>query len=137
MSTALSLGARLARVAALRGVIDTDGGKMLFCAGAPPAAPEDALVDAPLATVPLATPTCGTVSATGTPLAVATLSLTPASALAAMAGLVGFVRITDGAGAGVMDLPAGLPGSGMPVILSALQLYAGGEVQILSCLIQE
>ena len=134
--TRLSLSARLARVTALRSVIDASGGgNMLFCAGTMPAAPEDTLTAIVLATMPLATPACGTVSES--PATVATLSLTPASVLAASAGVVDFVRITDGAGGGVMDLPAGLADSGMPVILSALQVYSGGEVQLLSCLIQE
>ena len=68
---------------------------------------------------------------------VALLSLTPVSALASLQGVVGFVRIADGAGAGIVDLRAGLPGSDLPVILSALQLYVGGEVKLLSCLISE
>ena len=82
--TQLSLSARLARVTALRSVIDASGGgKMLFCAGTMPAAPEDTLTAIVLATMPLATPACGTVSES--PATVATLSLTPASVLAASA----------------------------------------------------
>ena len=55
--TQLSLSARLARVTALRSEIDASGGgKMLFCAGTMPAAPEDTLTAIVLATMPLATP---------------------------------------------------------------------------------
>ena len=91
-----------------------------------------------LATLPLDTPTSGSVDVAGeAPALLALLSLTPVSGLASAQGLVGFARIADGAGVGIVDLRAGPPGSELPVILSALQLYMGGEVKLLSCLISE
>ena len=143
MSEPLSLAARLARVIALRSMIDAHGGgKMFFYeaigAGVLPPTPETAVTTAPLATLPLDTPTSGTVDTAGEATAlVALLSLTPVSALASLQGVVGFVRIADGAGAGIVDLRAGPPGSDLPVILSAMQMYTGGEVKLLSCLISE
>ena len=143
MSAPLSLAARLARVIALRGMIDAHGGgQMLFYeaigADVLPSTPETAITAAPLATLPLDTPTSGTVDVAGeAPALLALLSLTPVSALASAQGLVGFARIADGAGVGIVDLRAGPPGSELPVILSALQLYMGGEVRLLSCLIDE
>ena len=143
MSAPLSLAVRLARVIATRDMIDAHGGGQLLFYEAIgtdvlPPTPETAITGAPLATLPLSIPTSGTVDTAGeAPALVALLSLTPVSALASLQGLVGFVRIADGAGAGIVDLRAGPPGSELPVILSALQLYVGGEVKLLSCLIFE
>ena len=139
----LSLAARLARVIALRGVIDAHGGgQMLFYeaigADVLPPTPETVITAAPLATLPLDTPPSGSVDVAGeAPALLALLSLTPVSGLASAQGLVGFARIADGAGVGIVDLRAGPQGSELPVILSALQLYMGGEVKLLSCLISE
>lgn len=133
MSVLLSLVARQARLTALRDVIDAGGGKMRFYTGSAPATPETASAETLLATVPLAAPS-GSIGASG---AVATLTLTPAAALAGVAGIVGWVRVANGAGNGVMDLSVGLAGSGLPVIMSDVQVYAGGEVQVVSCVIAE
>ena len=143
MSAPLSLAARLARVIALRDMIDAHGGGQMLFYGAIgtdvlPSTPETVITAAPLATLPLDTPTSGAVDVAGeAPALLALLSLTPVSGLASAQGLVGFARIADGAGVGIVDLRAGPPGSELPVILSAMQLYTGGEVKLLSCLISE
>lgn len=133
--TVLSLAARMARVTALRQVIDGEGGgQMLLCEGAPPATPDTALSSATLAVLALASPHCGMVEDID---GVATLTVEPGTTLAIAMGTVGFVRVADGAGNGVMDLLAGTVGSGMPAILKALTVYAGGEVKLMSCRIRE
>lgn len=56
-----------------------------------------------------------------------------ASGLEAMVladGVPAWVRLLDGAGAWVMDMDAGGVGSGVAVIVSPAQLYAGGTARI-------
>lgn len=132
MTTPLSLAARLARITATRTVLD--GGSARFHSGALPATPDTAIAEPPLATVPLAAPTSGAVSDVD---GFATLTLTPVSALASAMGQVGFVRLADASGNGVMDLAAGLEGSGAPAIVNTLNVFTGGEVSLISCVIDE
>lgn len=135
MTTQLSLIARQAELLGLRDALDVGGAKMLFYTNAPPALPDTATAEALLGTIMLATP-CGTLGETGTGPVFSTLSLTvPQSALAAATGVIGWARLANGAGDGFMDLPVGLAGSGMPVIVNTQQVYAGGEIRLVSCLI--
>lgn len=135
MSVPLSLAARLSRVAAVRAEIDAQGGGQLrIYDGAIPASPEAAPTGTLLALLYLTTPACGSVSEAA---GLATLSLTPVTALAAAGGIASFGRLTNGLGAGVVDLPAGTDSSGAPMVLNALQLWQGGEVQLLSCIVDE
>lgn len=132
MSALLSLAARQARLLALRGLLD--GGAMRLYPGVPPATPETASTETLLGTVALPSP-AGGIGASG---ATATLTLsTPLVATVDATGVIGWVRFCDSAGAGVLDLPAGAVGSGMPVVVSNTQVYAGGEVQLLSCVMVE
>jgi hypothetical protein len=132
MTTPLSLIARQAELTGLRNALDIGGGKMAFYTNAPPATPDTATAETLLGTIPLAT-LSGTVGAAG---ALATLTLAvPQVATAVSTGVIGFVRLTNGAGAGFMDLSVGLAGSGLPVIVNATQVYAGGELQLISCVI--
>lgn len=132
MTTPLSLVARKAELTGLRNALDVGGAKALFYTGAVPTLPDDTSTGTLLGTIALAA-TSGVVGAVGL---LATLSLTvPQVALASATGQIGFVRLVNGAGDGFMDLPAGVAGSGMPVIVNATQVYAGGELQLVSCVI--
>lgn len=125
----LSLDARRARLLAIRDKIDSAGGGALHVFGGVQPSMGAAAAAAPLLIVDL-----GVVSfelhATE-----ASMSLT-ASGHVAISGVPTWVRFVDGAGVAVMDLPAGLPGSGMPVIVSdgeeppSRQLWTGGLVNV-------
>ena len=130
--TPLSLIARKAELTGLRNGMDAGGAQMLFYTGAPPARPDDATSETLLGANPLAA-TSGTVGASGD-LATLTLS-TPRVVPASATGQIGFARLVNGAGDGFMDLLAGVAGSGMPVILNTLQVYANGEIQLIACVI--
>lgn len=138
MST-LSLVARQARLLALRDLMDAGGAELWFYTGsAVPTTPETATAETFLGAVTLATPS-GAIGAAGT---VATWTLTvPRVNAATTTGVVGWVRFVDGSGNGVLDLLAGAAdGTYSPprqVLLSDLQVYAGGEIQLLSCVISE
>jgi hypothetical protein len=132
MTTPLSLTARKAELTGLRNGLDAGGGKALFYTGIPPALPDSATAETLLGTIALAA-TSGVVGASG---ALATLTLAvPQVASAIVQGDIGFVRLVNGAGDGFMDLPVGVAGSGMPVIVNATQVYTGGELQFVSCVI--
>lgn len=139
----LSLAARQARLLALRDLIDVGGAELWFYTGAAvPATPETATLETFLGAVTLAAPS-GAIGAAGN---VATWTLTvPRVNAATTTGVVGWVRFVDGGGNGVLDLLAGAAaaaaaGTYSPprqVLLSDLQVYAGGEIQLLSCVISE
>lgn len=132
MTTPLSLIARKAELLGLRDGLDVGGAKGLFYTNSPPALPDDATAETLLGTLTLASPS-GAIGNTGT---VATLTLTVPQTTSAVAdGLIGWLRLTNFAGAGFMDLPAGLAGSGLPVIVNALQVYTGGQIDLVSCVI--
>lgn len=138
MTVLLSLAARQARLLGLRGVID--GGAMRFYANTPPAKPEDPPSQTLLASVQLADP-AGSIGAIG-PLALLAFNV-PIVDLVSTTGLVGWVRLVDHTGAGIMDLPVGLASGDYsttpapPVLLSETQLYAGGEIRLVSCNLAE
>ena len=132
MTTPLSLIARKAELTGLRNGLDVGGGQALFYTNAPPDLPDTATAETLLGSIALAA-TSGGVGESG---ALATLTLTvPQVASAVASGVIGFVRLANGAGDGFMDLPVGIAGSGQPVIVSATQVYAGGELQLVSCVI--
>lgn len=134
MSTPLTLTARKARMAGLRAQIDAGGGQFVFYTGTPPATPDMPTSETLLATVTLAVP-CGVVGQSATQ---ALLTFTvPQTALATASGNIGWVRIANAAGDQFMDLPCGLAGSGAPVVLSLLQVFAGGEIQLISAVLAE
>jgi len=135
MTTPLSLEARQLRLTALRDLIDSGGGKLkLYTGTAVPATPDTAATDTLLGTIALAVPSGAIGAASGT----ATLTLTtPQATNASNTGIVGWVRFCKGSGAGVMDLPVVKSPATGPVVLSDTQVYAGGEIQLLSCLITE
>lgn len=135
MTTPLSLIARKAELQGLRDALDAGGAKMLFYTNAPTGLPDTATAETLIGTIALASP-CGTLGETGAGPVFATLSLTvPQSTLAVVTGVIGWVRLVNGAGNGFMDLPVGLTGSGAPVIVNTQQVYAGGEIRLVSCLI--
>lgn len=132
MTTPLSLIARQAELLGLRDGMDAGGAALLFYPNAPPAAPDNVTAELLLGTIALATPS-GAIGDSG---ALATLTLTvPRVALAAATGVIGWARLVNGAGNGYMDLLVGLAGSGAPVIVNATQVYANGELQLVSCVI--
>jgi hypothetical protein len=135
MTTPLSLIARKAEMAGLRAGLDAGGAGVLFYTGVPTALPDMPTAEVLLGSLPLASP-CGTLGEAGTGPFFATLSITvPQVVLASATGVIGWVRFVDGAGNGFIDLLAGLEGSGAPVIVNATQVYAGGELRLVSCLI--
>ncbi len=134
MSTPLSLIARIAELLGLRDGMDAGGARLLFYTGTPPATPDVATAAVLLGAVPLATPS-GAIGQSGT---LATLTLTvPRGAPASSTGVIGWARLVDGAGNGFMDLLVGLAGSGLPVIVNTTQVFANGEIQLLSCVISK
>jgi hypothetical protein len=133
----LALATRQARLNAIRTNINSGGGGAVHLYAAPEVAtPETAAAAPPLAIVALAAD-CGSVGATAD---LATLTLTPVIGNAALSGMVSWARFVNGAGAAVMDMPAGAPGSNKPVIVTdnkptpSAVVYSGGEVQIASAL---
>ena len=139
MTIPLSLDVRLARVTALRDKIDAGGGGKLLAytltnPNPLPATPETATTETLLGEISLAA-VCGAVTTSGA-LAVLTATV-PQVDLAIATGVVGFVRVVNFAGAGIMDLPAGLAGSGLPVIFSDTQVYQNGELQLISFVLTE
>ena len=134
--TALSLLVRKSRLTAVRDAIDASaGGSLLFYEGADvPASPETTATDTLLGDLPLASP-CGTIGDSG---GLGTLTLTvPRVASAIATGTIGWVRFVDGAGVGILDRVAVAVGTAGPVVVSDLQVYAGGEIQLISCVISE
>lgn len=130
MSVPLSLALRQARLLAVRDLSSA----MWFYTGALPATPDAATTETKVAADVLATP-AGAIGASGY---MATLTMTvPRVSSVIAAGLIAWVRFVDAAGAGLMDLPCGMTGGTEPVILTALQVYAGGEIQVISCVISE
>jgi hypothetical protein len=131
-ATPLSLVARQASLTGIRNALDAGGGRALCYSGLPPANPADTPDGALLGTVLLAS-TSGAVGASG---ALATLTLTvPRTALAAASGEIGFIRLADGSSAGFLDAPVGVEGSDAPAIVNVTQVFAGGEIQLLSFVI--
>ena len=131
----LALFARQARLLALREVIDAGGGALLFYVGTElPASPETPTFDQLVATLPLAAPS-GSIGVSGS-LALYTLT-TPRTVLCSSSGLIGWARLVNGAGDGVQDFLAGLPGSLMPLIVQELQVYTHGELLLVSCALAE
>jgi hypothetical protein len=110
---------------------------MLFYSGAAlPATPDAAptVGNVLLGSVPLATPS-GSITTEGD-LATWTFT-TPVSSPALATGVIGWMRLADGTGAGVLDLPVvKFPATG-PVAVTDTQVYAGGDIQLMSCVISE
>lgn len=132
MTTPLSLIGRKAELLGLRDALDAGGAALLFYPNTPSALPDDATAEVLIGAINLATPS-GAIGQSGM---LATLTLTiPQVASAANTGVIGWARLVNGAGNGFLDLLAGLAGSGAPVIVNTLQVYAGGEIQLLSCVI--
>lgn len=125
----LSLAARRARLLALRDLIDAEGPGALLVYGYTQPAMGTAATEAALMTV--------TLGAVSFELHATEASMTLAAETnVAVAGSPQWARFADGAGAPVMDLPAGLPGSGAPVIVTDNQdppsamMWVGGVVTI-------
>lgn len=137
MPTPLSLVTRQARLLALRDQIDAGGGGALWLyEGVMPVegTPEIATAAVFLGAIELAV-VSGAIGVSGN---IATYTLTsPQTGNMVATGIVGWVRAVDGTGLGVMDLTAGGVASGAQAIFSDTQMYAGGEVQLLSCVIGE
>ena len=134
MSVSLSLTARKARILGMRDALDVGGAKVLYYAGMPPAEPSDDAGQILLGTVALVSP-CG---ALGDANGLATLTLNvPKTTLAVESGVIGWLRLTNGAGQGFLDLLAGLAGSGKPALINVGQVFAGGEIQLVSCTLAE
>lgn len=133
-ATPLSLIGRQASLTGIRNGLDVGGGRALCYTGTPPDSAADTPAGALLGTVLLAS-TSGAVATSG---ALATLTLAmPRTAMATASGEIGFIRLADGSGTGYLDARAGVEGSGMPAIVNVTQVYAGGEIQLLSFVIAQ
>ena len=134
MTVPLSLVARTARMLGMRDALDVGGAKMLFYTGLIAATPDTATTETLLARVVLGTPS----GALGEDAGLATLTLVvPQTILAINSGLIGWLRLVNGVGQGFLDLPVGLVNSGAPAILNVLQVFTGGEFQLISCILAE
>ncbi|MGQ0708687.1 MAG: hypothetical protein ACT4NV_02950 [Rhodoferax sp.] len=133
MTTALSLAARTARLAVLKDLIQA-GGYLDFYAGTPPATPDAAPGSTLLAHMALPNPVGAITQGGG--YAVLTLAV-PVTTNCVASGQVGWARFYSGSETGILDLPAGTEGADAPLILSALQVYTGGELQLLACVLRE
>lgn len=133
MTTPLALAVRQARLLAVRDFLDV--GELWFYTGAAePATPETVTLDTFLGSVILDT-VAGAIGASG---ATATLTLTvPRTGTVVATGLIGWVRFVDSAGNGIMDRPVVELGTAGPVVVSDKQVYLGGELQLISCVISE
>ncbi|UCU94029.1 hypothetical protein [Hydrogenophaga taeniospiralis] len=130
----LTLVGRRARLLAIRDLIDAGGGRLHAYGYAKPATGADA-TEAPLMTAVLASVSFE-LHATE-----ASMTLTVETNVA-VAGSPMWVRFVDGAGVPIMDLDAGLPGSGLPAIITdgqdppSAQMWVGG-VATITCGIAE
>ena len=123
MTSPLSLVGKRAELTGLRNVLWA----ARFYAGLPPASPDDVPTGLLLGEVVLATPS-------GVVALPAVLEITcPQTAPAAASGLVGWVRFVSAAGDGLLDVRAGLAAAGYPAVVNVVQVYAGGELQLISC----
>lgn len=128
----LSLAARRARLVALRDLIDAEGGGALHAFAAPQPPMGGASETAPLVIAALG-PVSFELHATE-----ASMQFVDIEVHVALSGVPAWVRFVNGAGVAVMDLLAGLPGSGAPVIITdgadppSLQLRTGGVAKF-SC----
>ena len=130
MTTPLSLAMRQLRLLPMRDEIAA----LWFYSGTLPATTETATADTKLGVIGTALP-AGSVGASGY---VATLTFTvPRVSLAIATGLVGWVRFVDAAGNGIKDCAVVDAGSVGPVVISDLQVYVGGEMQLISCVMAE
>ena len=133
----LALATRQRRLGVIRSDIDASGPGALHLHALPVSEPP---ASEPLAILALALP-CGALDVTEAGLA--RLTLTPVTGNAAVAGAVGWGRYVDGSGVLVFAAPAGLPGSGAPIIVTdgqdpaSTNVFAGGEVQVLSAVFLE
>lgn len=134
--TALSLTARKARLTTLRDVIDLGvGGYLrLYTGSSVPASPDTSTSETLLANIPLAYPSGSITDAAG--VAIYTIA-TPCVASALVTGVVGWARFTDKDGNGVLDREVVKSPAMGSIVLSETQLYVGGEIQLLSCIIKE
>ena len=125
MTTPLSL--------AVRDFLDV--GELRFYTGlAEPATPETATLETLLGSVILDT-VAGSIGASGQ---TATLTLTvPRMGTVVATGLIGWVRFMDSLGNGIMDRLVVELGTAGPVVVSDKQVYLGGELQLISCVISE
>ncbi len=133
MNVPLSLEARQARLLGLRGLLD--GGGVQFYPNSPPDKIEDAPGQPLLGTVDLSDP-AGSIGEVGD---LALLAITvPLTGLVVTGGVAGWVRVVKPGGAGVTDLLVGLASGDYsetpapPVLLSEVQLYPGGEINVVS-----
>lgn len=134
MSTPLALIARSARMLGFRTALDAGGAKALFYTGTKPAQPGHATSETLLGTVLLASP-CGALSEFED-LALLTVSV-PLTTLAVASGEIGFVRLANGSGQVFLDVAAGLVGSGAPAIVNVAQVFTGGEIRLISCVLAD
>lgn len=136
MTVPLALGVRQTRILATRDYIDSNGGgRILLYTGSPPSIPDAGTSETLLCTILFGVAPSANLSVVSTKARLT--YVVPQIAVASSTGIVAWGRFANGLGYGVMDLPVGAPGSGMPIILSDTQLYAGGEVQLLSCILEE
>lgn len=123
MSSPLSLVGKRAELTGLRNALWA----VRFYDGLPPSTPDDTPPGLLLGSVQLATPS-------GVVALPAVLEITcPQIAPAAASGILGWVRFVNAAGDGLLDVRAGLAAAGHPAVVNVVQVYEGGELQLISC----
>ena len=137
MTTPTSMIFREAAMLGRRALIDgTIGGCLEFYPMTPPARSDLSAGQILLCKINFELP-CGPVTIDSNTFVVQLNATVPRTSLALVTGLIGWARLATSSGQGLCDLPVGLPASGKPVIVTDLQLYAGGEITLLSMIVRE
>ena len=129
MATRLATATRNAACDAVVDLLDAGpaGGTIAIYTGTQPATANDAVAGTLLATITMADTAFGATSA-----GVATLAGTPLSAVAGASGTAGWARLSDSAGATVIDLSVTATGGGGQIELATVTISSGVTVQITS-----
>lgn len=127
MATSISTAARNAACDAIVDLIDggTGAGTVEIRTGSKPATPATAATGTLLATLTLSDPAFGS-AANG----VATAGAVTGDSSADASGTAGWFRVKDSSGTAIMDGTVTLSGGGGDMILSALDIVAGGTVNV-------
>jgi hypothetical protein len=130
-----SLALRQARLQAVLDALSVGGSPSLcLYEGGMPSTPSASPSGALLASLPWSG-SAGTVGVDGAD-ALLTLTL-PDLALAVAGGTIGFARLVNGAGVGVIDADVSITPGAAVLLLDTLTVYAGGQVTLLAATLRE
>lgn len=133
MSVRISGAARQAAMNAIAALLNTGGaGTLRVYSGGVPATPDTAASGTLLAELPLSNPAFA--NADGNGQAVGNSVTDDADPLAA--GVIGYVRLVNGSNVAVMDLEAGLTGSGQDIEFDSLNVQLNVPVRVTQLILQ-